>query len=125
MQSLRVADILAGPKVLPAIMGSPGPYGRQLDGMGSGVSSASKICILSQAVDRELADIQFTFVQVGVKDGSLDMAGNCGNMLSIIGPIAFDAGLQRVCKVEADPAARTQIATVRILNTNSSKVVHA
>ena len=28
-------------------MGSPDPYGRQLDGMGGGVSSVSKVCIIS------------------------------------------------------------------------------
>lgn len=30
-----------------AAMGTPDPYGRQLDGMGGGVSSLSKVCILA------------------------------------------------------------------------------
>ena len=29
-----------------AVMGSPDPFGRQLDGMGGGISSLSKICVI-------------------------------------------------------------------------------
>ncbi|KAK4106131.1 DUF453-domain-containing protein [Parathielavia hyrcaniae] len=111
--------------VLPALMGSPDPYGRQLDGMGSGLSSTSKICILSPCLDRDVADVEFTFVQVGIKDGTLDMAGNCGNMLSVIGPVAFDHGLSQVIPIHTEPGTKTRVATVRILNTNTSKVVHS
>jgi 2-methylaconitate cis-trans-isomerase PrpF len=105
-------------------MGSPDPYGRQLDGMGSGLSSTSKICILAPSKNRTIADVEFTFVQVGVKDGSLDMAGNCGNMLSIVGPVAVTQGLFMTRNVEADPEGVRHVV-VRILNTNTSKVVHA
>jgi 2-methylaconitate cis-trans-isomerase PrpF len=44
-------------------IGSPDPYGRQLDGMGGGVSSVSKVCIVKQS-DNHGADVDFTFVQV-------------------------------------------------------------
>jgi hypothetical protein len=44
-------------------IGSPDPYGRQLDGMGGGVSSVSKVCIVKQSEHPE-ADVDFTFVQV-------------------------------------------------------------
>jgi 2-methylaconitate cis-trans-isomerase PrpF len=117
--------LLLGRKVLPALMGSPDPYGRQLDGMGSGISSTSKICILSPCLDRDIADVEFTFAQIGVKDGSLDMAGNCGNMLSIVGPIAFDHGLFRGATIQTNPKTKICTAMVRILNTNTSKLVHA
>ncbi|KAL2156512.1 hypothetical protein VTH82DRAFT_1257 [Thermothelomyces myriococcoides] len=106
-------------------MGSPDPYARQLNGMGSGISSTSKICILGPSSDTSIADVDFTFVQVGVKDGSLDMAGNCGNMLSIVGPVAFDAGLSQHRETEADPETGERTAVVRILNTNTRKVVHS
>lgn len=106
-------------------MGSPDPYGRQLDGMGSGISSTSKICILSPSPDGSAGGVQFTFVQVGVKDGSLDMAGNCGNMLSIVGPVAFDAGLSEHSQIETDPETGERTVTVRIFNTNTRKVVHS
>ena len=45
--------------------------------MGSGISSTSKICVISKS-DREDADLDYTFVQVGIKGGDLDLAGNCG-----------------------------------------------
>jgi 2-methylaconitate cis-trans-isomerase PrpF len=111
--------------MLPALMGSPDPYGRQLDGMGSGISSTSKICILSPSADDSVADVDFTFVQVGVKDGSLDMASNCGNMLSVVGPVAFDAGIAARCKTETNLQTGERTAVVRILNTNTRKVVHS
>jgi 2-methylaconitate cis-trans-isomerase PrpF len=106
-------------------MGSPDPYGRQLDGMGSGISSTSKICILSPSADSDVADVDFTFVQVGVKDGSLDMASNCGNMLSVVGPVAFDGGIAAHCKTETDTQTGERTAVVRILNTNTRKVVRS
>ena len=33
-------------RVLLAALGSPDPYGRQLDGLGGGISSLSKACII-------------------------------------------------------------------------------
>ncbi|KAF4336718.1 DUF453 domain protein [Fusarium beomiforme] len=110
-------------KVLPSAMGSPDPYGRQLNGMGSGISSTSKIVILGPP-SREDVDVDFTFVQVGIRDGSLDMAGNCGNMSSLVGPVAWDSGLlsTQTKTVEKDDAG-LQWATVRFLNTNTDKVM--
>jgi len=116
---------LPGPNVLPALMGSPDPYGRQLDGMGSGISSTSKICVLAPSADPAVADVDFTFVQVGVKDGRLDMAGNCGNMMSVVGPVALTRDLYWRRQVDVDPATGLRTVLVRILNTNTSKVVHA
>jgi hypothetical protein len=60
--------------------------------MGSGISSTSKICVISTS-ERKDADLDYTFVQVGIKGGDLDMAGNCGNMSSAVGPVAWDEGL--------------------------------
>ncbi|WZH42676.1 PrpF protein-domain-containing protein [Fusarium acuminatum] len=109
-------------QVLPSAMGSPDPYGRQLNGMGSGISSTSKIVILGPP-SREDVDVDFTFVQVGIKDGSLDMAGNCGNMSSLVGPAAWDSGLISPKTVEKDGHDGLQWATVRFLNTNTNKVM--
>ncbi|KAH7144004.1 PrpF protein [Dactylonectria macrodidyma] len=107
--------------ILPAAMGSPDHYGRQLNGMGSGISSTSKIVILGPPSRRDV-DVDFTFVQVAIREVELDMAGNCGNMSSLVGPVAFDRGMV------ADPAIETdengsQWATVRFLNTNTNKVM--
>jgi 2-methylaconitate cis-trans-isomerase PrpF len=98
-----------------AAMGSPDPYGRQLDGMGGGVSSLSKVCIVGPS-SRPDADVDYTFVQVQVKDARTDYQGNCGNMSSAIGPFAVDEGLVRVTDGDA---------TVRIHNTNTKKIINA
>ncbi|KAK7425010.1 hypothetical protein QQZ08_008406 [Neonectria magnoliae] len=109
--------------VLPGAMGSPDPYGRQLDGMGSGISSTSKIVVLGPPSRRDV-DVDFTFVQLGIRDAVLDMAGNCGNMSALVGPVAFDAGLVARPVVER-AADGEQWATVRFLNTNTGKVMVA
>ena len=123
----RGLTLLRGGAILPALMGSPDPYGRQLDGMGSGISSTSKICILARSSDQTIADVEFTFVQVGIKDGRLDKAGNCGNMISMVGPVALTTmGLYWPGTLKPDPKTPgVRTVVVRILNTNTSKVVHA
>ena len=98
-----------------AAMGSPDPYGRQLDGMGGGVSSLSKVCIVGPST-RPDADVDYTFAQVQVKEGRVDFSGNCGNMSSAIGPFAVDEGLVTASEGEA---------TVRIHNTNTRKIIRS
>ena len=77
-----------------AAMGSPDPHGRQLNGMGGGISSLSKICVLSPS-ERADADIDYTFAQVQIREAAVDYRGNCGNMSSAVGPFAVDEGLVR------------------------------
>jgi hypothetical protein len=101
--------------IFAAAMGSPDPYGRQLDGMGGGVSSLSKVCVLAPSA-REDADIDYTFAQVQIKDTKVDYKGNCGNMSSAVGPFAVDEGLI---------PATGDAATVRIFNTNTRKIIRA
>lgn len=103
-------------------MGSPDSYGRQLDGMGSGASSTSKICVVEKS-SRAEADLDFTFVQVGIKDGSLDMAGNCGNMSSAVGPFGLSEGLLHNIH-ETKEGTEDRTLTVRVFNTNTSKLIH-
>ncbi|OTA66652.1 DUF453-domain-containing protein [Hypoxylon sp. EC38] len=113
--------------VLPPAMGSPDTYGRQLNGMGGGISSTSKICVLEPS-NRPDADVDFTFVQVGIKDGVLDLAGNCGNMSSAVGPVAWDEGLvaDQASKVQnVGEKTDYQEALVRVFNTNTSKIIHS
>lgn len=98
-----------------AAMGSPDPYGRQLDGMGGGVSSLSKVCVLAPSA-RADADIDYTFAQVQIREAAVDYRGNCGNMSSAVGPFAVDEGLV---------AASGDTALVRIFNTNTKKLIHA
>ncbi|WP_246068836.1 2-methylaconitate cis-trans isomerase PrpF family protein [Ferrovibrio terrae] len=97
-------------------LGSPDPNGRQLDGMGGGVSSLSKICIIGPS-SRTDADIDYTFAQVSVSDAVVDYAGNCGNMSSAVGPFAIDEGLI--------PVPANGMTSVRIHNTNTRKIIVA
>ena len=96
-------------------LGSPDPNGRQLDGLGGGISSLSKIAVVAPS-GRADADVDFTFAQVGVTDETVDYVGTCGNISSAVGPFAVDEGL-----VRADEGT----ATVRIFNTNTGKTYHA
>ena len=98
------------------VMGSPDPNGRQLDGMGGGISSLSKVCIVGPS-SREDADVDYTFAQISVDKADVDYSANCGNMSSAIGPYALDQGLV------AKPADGEVL--VRIHNTNTSKIIHA
>lgn len=98
------------------VMGSPDPNGRQLDGMGGGLSSLSKICIIGPP-SRPDADVDYTFAQIGVRDTFVDYGANCGNMSSAVGPFALEEGLV------APPAGEE--AVVRIHNTNTSKIIVA
>lgn len=100
--------------IFTAAMGSPDPYGRQLDGMGGGVSSVSKVCIIGPSA-REDADVDYTFCQVLVRDSAVQYKGNCGNMSSAVGPFAVDEKLVR---------PNGDSATVRIFNTNTQKIIN-
>ena len=102
-------------RIFLAAMGSPDLFGRQLDGMGGGISSVSKVCVIAPSVRRD-ADVDFTFAQVLVKEPHVDYGGNCGNMLSAVGPFAVDEGLVR---------AEGDHAVVRIYNTNTRKIIYS
>jgi 2-methylaconitate cis-trans-isomerase PrpF len=102
-------------RVLMAALGSPDAYGRQLDGLGGGISSLSKACIIGPP-DHPDAQVDYTFAQVGIRNAEVDYAGNCGNCSSAVGPFAIDEKL-----VEA----RDGTTVVRIHNTNTRKVIVA
>ena len=100
-------------EIFLAAIGSPDPYGRQLDGMGGGVSSLSKVCVVGPS-SRDDADIDYTFAQVQVKEAKVDYGANCGNMSSAMGPFAVDEGLVKMSGRDA---------LVRVHNTNTKKII--
>ena len=102
--------------ILLPMMGSPDGYNRQLNGMGGGISSLSKVVVVSPS-SREDIDCEYTFVQVPVGNEDLDFSGNCGNLSSMTGVFAVDTG---TCtpRIEANNRGR-----VRSWNTNTNKVV--
>ena len=98
-----------------SVMGSPDRHGRQLNGMGGGISSLSKVCIVGPP-SRPDADVDYTFAQVMVNEARVDYSGNCGNMSSAIGPFAVAEGLL---------PASGGTTVVRIHNTNTGKIIHS
>jgi hypothetical protein len=105
--------------LLMRVIGSPDPYGKQIDGMGNGTSSTSKTVILSKST-RPDHDIDYLFGQVSIDKPFVDWSGNCGNLSAAVGPFAIANGL-------IDPARipRDGIATVRIWQANIGKTIVA
>ena len=98
-----------------SVLGSPDPYGRQLDGMGGGISSLSKAVIIGPPTHPD-ADVDYLFAQVAVDKPIVDWSSNCGNLSSAVGPFAVDEGLVRVADGEA---------LVRIHQVNTKRIIHA
>ena len=127
---LPASQLLWDPIFL-GIMGSPDPiHARQLNGMGGGVSSLSKVCVVgppSQELRSRFPglDVTYTFAQVGIRDSVVDYSGNCGNLSSMIGVFALDDG---ICKpkdssLRENPKTGVTTATIRSFNENTSKLV--
>ena len=99
-------------RILLRTIGSPDPYGKQIDGMGAATSSTSKIVILSPS-QRPDSDVDYLFGQVAIDRPLIDWSGNCGNLTSAVGPFAVSQGW-----VDAPTEG---IARVRIWQQNISK----
>ena len=114
------ADLPADPaerdRVLLRTVGSPDPYGKQIDGMGAATSSTSKIVILAPST-RPDADVDYLFGQVAIDRAFIDWSGNCGNLTAAVGPFAVSQGW---VDASSDGTAR-----VRIWQQNVSKLIVA
>ncbi|KAJ6005074.1 hypothetical protein N7540_012873 [Penicillium herquei] len=104
--------------IFRSVIGSPDPYERQLDGLGGGISSLSKVCVVGKSAHRD-ADVDYTFVSLRIKNTDVDYSSNCGNMISAVGPFAVDSQLFPLSMDTADSVS------VRIHNTNTGKIIHA
>ncbi|CAM4098610.1 2-methylaconitate cis-trans isomerase PrpF [Comamonas aquatilis] len=100
-------------------LGSPDPYGKQIDGMGNASSSTSKGVILSQST-RPGHDVDYLFGQVAIDQPFVDWSGNCGNLSAAVGPCAVHMGL-----IEAHRIPHNGIATIRIWQANIGKTIVA
>lgn len=104
------------------VIGSPDPYGKQIDGLGNGSSSTSKTVILSKS-DKDDHDVNYLFGQVNIAKPMIDWAGNCGNLTAAVGACAINMGLVDADKVDA--SAETGICEVHIWQQNISKTIIA
>ncbi|XBO85560.1 PrpF domain-containing protein [Bacillus licheniformis] len=101
-------------KVLLRVIGSPDPYGQQIDGMGGATSSTSKVVIVSKS-NRPGCDVDYLFGQVDIGQPLVDWSGNCGNLTSAVGPFSIYRGL-----VDAPPDG---MAAVNIWQENIGKKI--
>ncbi len=113
-------------KFLLRVIGSPDPYGKQIDGLGNGSSSTSKTVILS-ASDRPDHDVNYLFGQVNIAKPMIDWAGNCGNLTAAVGACAINMGLVDADKINnsIDEDAESGICEVRIWQENIGKTIIA
>jgi 2-methylaconitate cis-trans-isomerase PrpF len=92
-------------------VGSPDPSGRQIDGVGGGNPSTSKVVVLG---DSEIPgrDFDYSFFQIDPITGRADRRGTCGNLTAACGLVAVSNGLVPV----SAPST-----VVRLKCTNTSK----
>jgi len=109
-------DQVARDNIILTALGSPDPDGRQVDGLGGGISSLSKAAIIGRSSTSPY-DVTFNFAQVDVKKPFVDWSGTCGNMSAAVGPFAIDEGL--VAGVE--PVTRIHVLAT---NTGKSYIAH-
>lgn len=108
-------------RFLKRAMGSPDPL--QLDGMGGSRAVTSKVAIVKKS-DREDADVDYTFAQVGIVSKVIYYNANCGNISSAVGPFAIDEGLVEYRPgFPINPLVNAQ--EVRIYNTGTKKILIA
>ena len=105
--------------LLLRVIGSPDPYGKQIDGMGGATSSTSKTVILAKSSKLD-HDVDYLFGQVSIDRPFVDWSGNCGNLSAAVGSFAIASGLVDAARVPANG-----IATVRIWQANIGKTIIA
>ena len=122
LQDLPEAAQVPGPArdaLLLRVIGSPDPYGKQIDGMGGATSSTSKTVILSKSSQPD-HDVDYLFGQVSIDTAFVDWSGNCGNLSAAVGPFAISNGL-----IDPSRLPRDGSATVRIWQANIGKTIIA
>jgi probable AcnD-accessory protein PrpF len=106
-------------QLLLRVIGSPDPYGKQIDGMGGATSSTSKTVILSKSSKPD-HDVDYLFGQVSIDKAFVDWSGNCGNLSAAVGAFAISGGL-----VDAARVPQNGVAVVRVWQANIGKTIIA
>ncbi len=122
LDDLPEAARVPGPardQLLLRVIGSPDPYGKQIDGMGAATSSTSKTVILSRSKKPD-HDVDYLFGQVSIDTAFVDWSGNCGNLSAAVGPFAIRNRL-----VDASRLPQDGVATIRIWQANIGKTIIA
>lgn len=122
LQDLPQVAQLPGPSrdaLLLRVMGSPDPYGKQIDGMGNASSSTSKCVILSRSTQPG-HDVDYLFGQVSIEQRLVDWSGNCGNLSAAVGPCAIHMSLIEPARIPTNGSV-----SVKIWQANIGKTIVA
>ena len=122
VEELPEAARVPGPardRLLLRVIGSPDPYGKQIDGMGAATSSTSKTVLLARST-RPDHDVDYLFGQVAIDKAFVDWSGNCGNLSAAVGAFAITKGL-----VDAARVPQNGVAVVRVWQANIGKTIIA
>ena len=106
-------------QILLRVLGSPDPYGKQIDGLGNASSSTSKAVILAKS-NTPGHDVDYLFGQVSIDKPFVDWSGNCGNLTAAVGAFAISNGLVDAARIPSDG-----LCTVRIWQANIRKTIIA
>lgn len=104
-------DIEERNRFILALFGSPDA--RQIDGLGGAEVLTSKCAIIGPST-RPDADVNYTFLQIGVAESTVSSEIICGNISSAVGAYAIEEGFVRW---------QEPITTVRVYNTNTDKIM--
>lgn len=105
--------------LLLRVIGSPDPYGKQIDGMGAATSSTSKTVIVAKS-SQPGHDVDYLFGQVAIDKAFVDWSGNCGNLSAAVGPFAILSGL-----IAKEKIPQNGLCTVKIWQANIKKTIVA
>lgn len=113
-------------RILLAALGSPDPYGKQMDGVGGATSSTSKAAIIAPSTQPG-CDIDFLFAHIAVERPVIDYSGTCGNLSAAVGVFALEQGLVapgagEACLVRVWQANLQQRFNVRVPMTEAGSV---
>ncbi|NKJ49814.1 2-methylaconitate cis-trans isomerase PrpF [Burkholderia sp. SG-MS1] len=106
-------------RLMLRLIGSPDPYGKQIDGMGGATSSTSKCVILAKST-RAGHDVDYLFGQVSIDSAFVDWSGNCGNLSAAVGAFALNAGF-----IDSERIPDDGVCVVRIWQANIGKTIVA
>lgn len=122
LQDLPLAAQTPGPardRLLQRLMGSPDPYGNQIDGLGAATSSSSK-CVILAPSQRPGHDVDYLYGQVAIDRDLVDWSGNCGNLSAAAAAFALHAGL-----LDASRVPERGLCSVRLWQANIGKTILA
>lgn len=104
-------------RLLLRALGSPDPYGKQIDGLGTGISTTSKAVLIGPSNQPD-CDIDYLFGHVAIADALVDWSGNCGNLSAAVPLFALQQGM-------VAGAATNGPVSVRIWQANIGKRIIA